>query len=224
MARIVLALFEKLEEAEAAVDDLVQSGFNHDTIRIDPNEHGDGLILTVSTEDQPAERASEILNKHHPVDLSLEGRTWQGFNEETRESFFTADRSAYREREPRPELDYGPGAVSMPGKAIEDYDRKNIIPQENAGAAKESWKTYESRFRAHFEGHYERPGKEWSNYRDAYRFGFETAQDPQYSNTTWERSNAYIQERWNSRMMGKNWEAFMEAVHDGWKAGRASGS
>lgn len=220
MAKDVLALYDKLEEAEAAVDELVHNGFDRESIRLDPNERGDGLLVTVSVDSPSAERVSEILNKHHPVDLGREGKTWQGFNEEARESIFSGEQSSYREREPRSELDYGEGANTfLPGKAIEDYDRTTFNPPETERPAEDTWKIYESRFREHFNIHYAPAGKEWTKYRDAYRFGYETAQVAQFSNTTWQRASEYIRERWNTRMMGRPWDEYAEAVQDGWEAG-----
>jgi hypothetical protein len=220
MAKNVTGLFDVLEKARGAVSDLEENGFEKESIELIPNDMGEGLLVVVMTDDQTADRASAIINRHHPVDMGRKGQSWQGFNETARESIFVDSQPSYREREPRSELDFGTGAQPyLAGKAIEDYDRAQLDADLADHPIGESWKVHEERFRSHFDAYYALSGKEWGLFREAYQFGFETAKDPTYASTSWERGRQYIQQRWNMRMMGRDWDEYAGAVQEGWEAG-----
>ena len=182
-------------------------------------------LVVVKAPDEITERAAEILNRHHPVDLSQraaewQNTTWQGFKEDVEPFAFQRKREPYKERQATSRLDYGPGVRSyLGGKPIASYNREAAELDEYRQHDPAAWKTYESRFRAHFQEHFEGVGPRWEDYRDAYRFGFDLGTSPNYSNSTWERVRDYIYQAWSTRMIGRDWDTYEPAIREGYEVG-----
>lgn len=183
------------------------------------------ILVMVNVENDGADRAAEIINRHHPIDLGQNGEDvgevkWQGFNEDVEPFAFVQKEPPYKEREPGSRLDYGPGARSyLQGQPVAAVDREFADMSNYQNERTGNWKTYEARFRADFREHYEERGRRWEDYREAYRFGFDEAQRDFYANSTWERVQQSLREFWEARYIGKNWSDYEHAVRQGWEVG-----
>lgn len=182
-------------------------------------------LVVVKAPDETADRAAELMNSHHPVDLGQRvsewrALNWQGFNEDVESFAFQKKHEPYKEREATSHLDYGPGVRSyLAGKPIASYNREASELDKYQIYHPEDWKSYESRFRAHFHQHFAHAGARYEDYREAYRFGYELGRSPNYSNTTWERVNDYIFQAWITREMGLDWNQYEPAIREGWEVG-----
>lgn len=184
-----------------------------------------GTMLLVDVPEDQADLASDILNRHHPVDLEQRAGEWKeqkwSGNKEGSESFlFDHSQKPNKLRESRSELDYGPGANAfLPGKAVDEYDRSQADMSNYQNRRDDDWLTFQSRYAEHFKTNYAGTDKRWEDYRDAYHFGHNMGKDPRFSNQIYVNIEDAIQHIWKMDYPDRPWADYHEAVHAGWEGG-----
>ncbi len=107
MARTIVGLFDSFPEAQEVVQDLVNADIASENISIIANDaegwlvgsltqagipekqaqsyaegvRRGGTLVMVNTMDDVSDRASEVMNRHHVVDVAQRSQQWNGFNE-----------------------------------------------------------------------------------------------------------------------------------------------
>jgi hypothetical protein len=77
----------------------------------------------------------------------------------------------------------------------------------------------EQTFRRHYDSHYSNTGYAYSQYRPAYRYGYDLASDPEYRNQAWSAIERTAPRGWDHSKMG-DWEQYKDAVRYGWETKR----
>lgn len=76
----------------------------------------------------------------------------------------------------------------------------------------------ERAFRQHYDSHYAGTGYAYSQYRPAYRYGFDLGADERYKNMDWEMVERLAWRGWDNSAMG-DWKQYQDAVRYGWETG-----
>lgn len=183
-----------------------------------------GVLVLVYADDTNAERAADVLNRHNPVDIEDREKSWKesGWkgNEGGGESY-PMGQEPQRERAAVSRLDFGPGARSyIPGQPVGDYNRAPTELDKYISGYADEWRMYESRFRQDFESRFRSAGGTWEDFQDIYRYGFNTAHHPSYSNARWEDVRDDLRRDFEVRYPENNWEKNEEMIRHAWEIGR----
>jgi|GEM_PF-152112 len=83
--------------------------------------------------------------------------------------------------------------------------------------AEEDFKTFDSRFRTHYNTAYASSGYDYDTYyAPAYRYGYDLAYDPDFDNRTWNEIEIDARREWEADYEGP-WEQFKDAVRHAWQ-------
>jgi hypothetical protein len=183
-----------------------------------------GTLVVAYVQDDAADRAADIMNRHNPVDLEERTAEWRNQNwagegaevepfafDSTRKPHAPAADSASSDR-PRRVRAYPSGT-----QAVEVQDPHT---QERVESSEEDWRMFEARFREHYQNRYANLGS-WEDYRESYRFGFAMGNRAPYSNADWESIRAELRQEWERNYQQLDWHDHEEAVRQGWKVRRA---
>ena len=77
----------------------------------------------------------------------------------------------------------------------------------------------EQTFRRHYDSHFSKTGYAYSQYRPAYRYGYDLASDPAYRDQAWSAIERTPPRGWDNSKMGE-WEQYKDAVRYGWETKR----
>jgi hypothetical protein len=150
--------------------------------------HG-GTLVTVRSSDQLVDRAKDILNRRHPVDIHQRANQWQDTD------------SMVSQQMPS-------GALSQPPAATAP-----------AVQSARTYATYDSDFRRNYEKAYAHAGYSFDQFEPAYRYGFDEGTVGDYSSGDWEDIEARIRRSWEQRHPGSKWQDVRAAVRYGWERG-----
>jgi stress response protein YsnF len=79
-----------------------------------------------------------------------------------------------------------------------------------------AWTEMETRFHRDFDANYSGTGYTWEHYTPAYRYGYNLASDPQYTNRDWDEIEGDVRTRWEAHNEG-TWDDFAGAIEYGWE-------
>ena len=71
-------------------------------------------------------------------------------------------------------------------------------------------------YRDNFVEHFARSGSDYTEFLRAYRYGHETASDPQYADRPWRVAAEDLRQHWETNHPGHAWKHYGEAVHHAW--------
>lgn len=183
-----------------------------------------GVLVLVYADETNAERAVDVLNRHNPVDIEEREKTWResGWTESAGSGeTFAPGREPQKERAAVSRLDFGPGARSyIQGQPVGDYNRAPSELDKYIDGYADEWRMYESRFRQDFESRFRSAGGMWEDFQDIYRYGFNTAHHPSYSNAKWEDVRDELRQDFQVRYPDNNWEKNEEMIRHAWEIGR----
>src|SRR5215213_9233245 len=74
-------------------------------------------------------------------------------------------------------------------------------------------------FQRHYDSHYSKTGYAYSQYRPAYRYGYDLASDSRNKDVEWTAMEPAARSGWDSSKMG-DWEQYKDAVRYGWETKR----
>lgn len=74
-------------------------------------------------------------------------------------------------------------------------------------------------FQRHYDSHFSKTGYAYSQYRPAYRYGYDLASDARNRDVEWTEMERAASRGWDSSKMGE-WDRYKEAVRYGWDTKR----
>jgi hypothetical protein len=201
-----------------------------------------GTLVVVRAEDPDAERARQVLNRFHPVDIETRTRIWRdaGWNR------FNPD------AEPLPvhEMEFN-RSMDMPvtGSSVtptdttrfdsgmdkhlaEDVYSKERMENEVVDlpvtggrmeqadvhpASMRSWSEYDSDFHEDYLTRYGRTGYDYEYYQPAYRYGYDIATDPRYQGYDWSQVEPEARRQYERSGLQGAWDDIKEAVQHAWQ-------
>lgn len=86
-----------------------------------------------------------------------------------------------------------------------------------------NWKEMEPELRRDWETRFGYIGLDWQEIGDAYRFGWEAAQRPEFQGCSWEQVQTDLSWHWYRPLSAEErwaWDYVKEAVEEGWRQGR----
>jgi hypothetical protein len=172
-----------------------------------------GTLVTVHTTDDMANRAADVMNRHHPVDVERRMSEWRqtnwaGFDEGSEPFAFERDR-VEREQMTTDARAQATGARSY-GEYETGTSGQSTRPEQM------DYTTYEPRFREHFQSRYGTQGGRWEDYSDSYRYGYDMGSNERYMNTEWDRVRDDLRGEWEMRHPDRPWDRYEDAVYQGW--------
>lgn len=78
--------------------------------------------------------------------------------------------------------------------------------------------SHESLFKTHYQLHYATSGYDYNHYRQAYKYGFDLALDPDNQKMGWKVVEPQARQNWNEGIMGL-WSQHDRAILYGWEQG-----
>jgi hypothetical protein len=165
-----------------------------------------GTLVTVQAESEEAALATEILNRHHSVNMKERTARWRasGWTRfDPKAKTFTVDEIARERalysRTAAPEA--GIGAVAEGTETPLKPGKPGILSFEDQDAA----------FRDHYRSTYARTGHDYSYYLPAYRFGYNLANDDRYASKEWATIEPELRRFWQDFDSGP-WDEFEGAI------------
>jgi hypothetical protein len=214
--------------AGGLVGGLTEAGVTeHDASIYSEGVRRGGTLVLVYTQDEAAERAAEIINRHDPVDIERQSgewkeKRWNGFSESHEQFAFDPSNKPYHERSASSTLDFGPGARTyLAGQPVSEYDRSTADLSNYQDRPMNDWLMYESSFRDNFEKRFAGSGKKWEDYRDSYRFGFDRAVEGLNTGAEWDDILTQVRQHWERDYPGRRWEDHEDVISHGWHYGRS---
>jgi stress response protein YsnF len=74
----------------------------------------------------------------------------------------------------------------------------------------------EPRFRKHYDTHFADRGLGYTEYRTAYRYGFDMGTNERYRDRDWNQIDRDIRQDWERTHRQSKWEDFKDAIREGW--------
>jgi uncharacterized protein (TIGR02271 family) len=113
-------------------------------------------------------------------------------------------------------------------ETVRDNVRRNEVEVQQMGGqtGTRNYNDYETDFRNHYQTNYGRQGgnTSYEQYRPVYRFGYDLASDPRYSNADWNTVEQTARTQWQTRNPNTPWEQVKDTVRYAWDKARNSGS
>jgi uncharacterized membrane protein len=137
-----------------------------------------GTLLTVRSSDDMLQRATDLLNRHHPADIHQRATQWQ-----------------------------------QAGWTGSDDRETRVAPRDVSA--------YDEDFRRNYQRAYADMGYNYDQYQPAYRYGFDLRTHEDYRGHDWQEIEGQARHDWEQRHPSTDWDQFKDAVHYGWE--QASG-
>lgn len=96
--------------------------------------------------------------------------------------------------------------------------RKDVDIEHLDQDLQSAYQEYDPIFRNHYQTSYSQMGGDYSQFRPAYFYGYDLAQDPQHRNLSWDQVEMNARRDWESRYQDRPWDEVREAIHQGWMA------
>ncbi|HVL57159.1 MAG TPA: general stress protein [Burkholderiaceae bacterium] len=167
-----------------------------------------GAVVTVRADETTAERAADIMRRHGAVDMERRAESWrsEGWSGryEPTAAAFTIDepeQETTRSGRIKPESDIG-ATTGLYGTLGE-------------GDAQQDWGAHEPHFRLDWESNYQSDGL-YDDFLPAYRYGFETWNNPRFSGRDWDAIEPELRAEWERNRPGHEWRVYRDAVRTGW--------
>jgi uncharacterized protein (TIGR02271 family) len=166
-------------------------------------------------------REERVNVERRPVDRPASEADFQTFKEGTIEVTETAEEPVVQKQARVVEEVVVGKDVQERTETVKDTVRRTDVQVENLGA--QDFSTYESDFRNNFQTTYGGKGATYEQYAPAYRYGYEVARDPRYSNRDWNAVESDLRRDWESRGQG-SWDTYRDSVRYAWERARSSAS
>lgn len=181
-----------------------------------------GTLVTVLSNEDMSPRAVDVMNQHHPINISDRVGEWRqgGW------SGFDPNAGAYQPNQPTP---MGTSTGEVYGTSTQDVGVQETpvtqTPPETPSAGTPSpfatgyrnFDYYETDFRNHYANTFGNQGPSYNQYIPAYRFGYDLATNERYRNSDWSTVEPEARAYWEERHPG-TWNDFKDAVHHAWGA------
>ena len=153
-------------------------------------------VLTVTARDDgEVARATEVLNRHHPIELEEQLPSGTG----------AVQRGSVRVFQ-RTSESADAGSTQLRSDQLE-AERDSI----------DQLATDDSDFRTHWQSSYAQSGGRYEDYAPAYMYGGTLGTDERYRGRQWDEIEPQVRSEWESIYAGRPWENTKEAVRAGWE-------
>jgi uncharacterized membrane protein len=157
-----------------------------------------GTLIAVTTSDARAERATGILNQHHPVDMRQRSAEWQNSNP------------------PINEVGVAPYQGETINREHEYYETHPENPGGQRGPAGSSgYNAYVPDFENHYTSNFGGCNYPFDAYQPGYRYGYDLANDSRYRDRNWSEVEPEARRQWEERNPA-TWSQFKDAIHYAW--------
>ena len=196
-----------------------------------------GTLLTVRASDEMAERARDIMNRYHPVDIENRAASWRqerwaGFDQSAQP--LPPEQMEFNRQSP----DTSAGVDASRHINEDIYSRERVNDQNQVDIPVtgnqsfgeevadvyvfpidvEDYNRFVPDFRSHYQTSYGATGHPFEHYQTAYQYGYWLANNPQYAGYHWDRVEPLAQEEWRRRGLRGTWGDVRDAVHHAWEA------
>ncbi len=196
-----------------------------------------GTLITVRTDDVTTDRAKDVMNRHHPIDVNERANQWRqtgwaGFDPNSpvfdpNETQGPVSTTNIGHAGPAEITDTGQftstGDVGTVGTAMDEDEMGNTgmgsAAMGDTGFRVETFDYFETDFRNHYANSFGDRGYTYNQYMPAYRYGYDLASNPRYTQNDWSVVEPEARQYWEDRHPG-TWEQFKDAVHHAWMSVR----
>ena len=170
---------------------------------------GGTLVVIRANEDDRAERAESILDRHGAVNIEQHVEEWRktGWSGvDPHDQPYTMGDEGSPSEWGRTELSSGGETTAEKEGAAHDYVRDRSIVPDPA----------DPHFYEHYRQHYAGKGTwKYEDYSDAYRYGQTLAAEPRYQNSDWDSVESEFRSRWE-RDNPDTWDRVKGAARHAW--------
>jgi hypothetical protein len=195
-----------------------------------------GTLITVRTDGDTTNRAKDVMNRHHPVDVNERSTQWR----QAGWSGFDPNSGVYNPIESSGPVSTtnigraGPSGVAdtdqftgtpttsdvgRTGTAMDEDELGNTGMGSTAmgdrGVVIQTFDYYETDFRNHYANTFGDRGYTYNQYMPAYRYGYDLASNPRYTQDDWDSVEGEARQYWEDRHPG-TWEQFKDAIRHSW--------
>jgi uncharacterized protein (TIGR02271 family) len=100
-------------------------------------------------------------------------------------------------------------------ETVHETLRRKDVEVEGAPTSGRSYADYQSRWRSSFDTNYASTGT-WDEFDPAYRYGYDLANNPRYSDYDWSRVESDARREWESSRPN-TWDRFKAAIREAWR-------
>lgn len=162
-------------------------------------------------------RQERVTVERHPVDRPVSDSDISAFKEGTIEMRETSEEPVVEKRARVVEEVHVNKDVIDETHTVRDTVRKTDVEVQNLDP---DLNRYDQKFRQHFQTRYGTSGKGYEYYQPAYRYGYDMANNNQYSGYDWNRLEPVARQDWERRGMQGRWEDIKDAVRGAWETTR----
>lgn len=103
-------------------------------------------------------------------------------------------------------------------ETVRDTVRKQRVEVSNM--TDDDWRTYDNRFKQHYQTQYGSTGRDYGYYQNAYRYGYMLGADERYRDMDWNTLESRARQDWErSEYHGDStWDDIKQAVRNGWES------
>lgn len=190
-----------------------------------------GTLVMLTASDERAEFASNILQRHHVVNIderAAEYRQggWSRFDEQAQP--YTADQlSNFASQRPMAERPVGQPTQmrqqhidTEPRLADRSGTKVHLHDLQEGTFSTSGYERYLADFRNDYTRNYATSGGAYEDYAPVYRYGYTLGADQRYSEREWIDVEPEARMRWEERNPG-TWEQFKQSVRYAWDRARA---
>lgn len=146
-----------------------------------------GTLVKVTTSEDRVDEANRLLDRFNPIDINQRATTWRSENWNR----FDPDATPYNQT---------------------DFERE----RSRFADMRTDYDEYDPLFRTHYQTTYGTSGRSYEDFRPAYLYGYDLAENPQYRDMTWEQVEMDARRSWEREHNDTLWDDIKDAVREGW--------
>jgi hypothetical protein len=155
-------------------------------------------LVIVHTDAEARSQALEIMQRHHPVDVSSRAAAW-------RDSGWAG-------------FDNNAGPYTTEHDLQDRYSRQSeSVPAEQNTPESTLFSQYEDSFRTHYNTAYATAGHPYEYYMPAYQYGYFLARNQAYTDHDWDRLEMSARRAWEEQHPETVWDDVKDAVRNAWE-------
>lgn len=200
-----------------------------------------GTLVTLRSSDEMTQKAVDILNRHHPIDINQRATQWResgwtGYNPSTSADDYVRDRldtpAAHdtdlsstslgdighnQEQKLWPREGYRESEQRTGHEVERSLWSEEDSMSHAAGSDFSDFSEFDDRFRTHFNTSYTGMGYTYDEFQPAYRYGYTLARDHRYRDYDWDRLEPEARRTWEHDYPHDDWERFKMSIRHAWE-------
>jgi hypothetical protein len=172
-----------------------------------------GALVAVRVQSSDRLRASELLNRHNPIDIEQRAvqwrkEGWKGFDANARQE---ALQDAPRDPEQIRQAEHEGKALPTVSNEAELRGGEDSALRAGKLPGLQSFEALDTDFREHYARHYANTGRSYEFYLAGYRYGYTLANDERFADKDWALIEPELRRFWEE-YDAYEWDEFKDAI------------